>query len=503
MIELTDEQQKAVYSDCKINVVCSVPGSGKTTLLLARAIRLTQQSPDPILVVTFSKKAAEDIQKRIQHAEVENLDVKTIHSFCYKIVKDHWDDISAIHGNDQWPKEALVATNLEELNLIGELFPGKLASDYLSQFNILRSYNLSPEVFARLDKNGVIAIKVKKAVVQDWTKYEAERLSRGILIFDDMVNLASKLMSFAHVSASVTRLYSHLLIDEAQDTSEAQWNVLLPLVINADSTLIIGDQNQSLYAFRGADGSLLTNVSKMPDAVVFRLTKSFRSEKAIASIANLIVHDKASQIITNKTKGKVTCKGFEKPEDEVAWVLDNVKSNSVIIARTNNYLEIFEREAINKMMPYTGKGFYRSNHLKDFSIFLRNNPEADVVTLVQKAFIENSQYTREQKEDFTLVLKLIIQNGVDYFHKLITRSDELDCSEGFELITGHSSKGLEWDNVFIVGAQFGQIPHRLAKDFKEEKNIFYVMTTRARNNLSISFVGTPSSYIPKEYINND
>ena len=287
------------------------------------------------------------------------------------------------------------------------------------------------------------------------------------------------------------------MIDEAQDTSDQQWKILRPMVLNSVTSFVAGDVNQAIYGFRNADGSILSSMTQMKDAVTFRLSQSFRSGSLITNLANKLCYDKASQIIPQDHLGSVQVNKFVTAEEEVDWVLKNVCKNSAIISRTNSYLEKFERACIEKETAYLGKSFYRSNHISDLYKFLSDFGGVEVVPLIEKAYINNTSYLRAEVEDFKLVVSIINKEGLKKFLNLVETSRLLEGT-GVTLTTGHASKGLEWERVFVVGCYTGHIPHRMSSDDREERNLFYVMTTRAREELILSCVGEPSIYLPKE-----
>ncbi len=496
--QLTTEQRKPVDSNCRINVCLACPGSGKTTVLVARALRLWHLTREPILVVTFSKKAAEEIIKRLGPENLQHIEVRTIHGFCYSIMKQHWEELGQLVGGDLWPKEARIATKGDELQLLHELFPEISASQLFEKFEEYRKWPASPGTIIRMFIQGVYFGKVTKRELEQWAHYESERISRGFITFNDMVDLAGVLTPLPYVSAELTKKYNHILIDEAQDTSDQQWAILRPLVCSATTTLVVGDYNQSIYGWRNADGSVLLNVRNFPDAVTFRLSQSFRSGTLIAKLANKLVYDKTSQIKAQAHAGKTDFKKFGTQEAEVSWVLDRATEGTAIISRTNSYLEAFERAAIRRGMAYSGVGFYRANHIRDACKLLREIGEDKACQFLKKGYIENDSYTKVEKEDFKLVESIIESHGLQYFLDLVDRSEMTD-SGGFVLTTGHAAKGLEWDDVIVVGCHNGHIPHRLSRDDKEERNLLYVMTTRAKEKLTITCINEASFYLPKEF----
>ena len=322
-------------------------------------------------------------------------------------------------------------------------------------------------------------------------------LSKGFINFDDMVDLAEHLIPLPFVATELSRKYSHILIDEAQDTSDQQWRILRPLVLNSMTSLVVGDYNQSIYGWRNADGSILLNMAQMKGAVTFRLSQSFRSGSLIAALANKICYDKTSQIVPQDHLGSVKVVKFENTESEVEWVLKNVDKDTAIISRTNSYLEKFERVCVENDIYYQGKSFYRSNHINDLYKFVIEFTGSNVISIIEKAYINNNSYLKTEIDDFKLVVSLINKEGLPRFIDLVGKSLLLDGT-GVTLTTGHASKGLEWKRVYVVGCHSGHVPHRASNDDREERNLFYVMTTRAMGELILTCQVEPSVFIPTE-----
>jgi len=494
---LTTEQERVVYCDNKLIVCSACPGSGKTYTIVERALRLYEEFREPILICTFSKKATEDIERKIGDSYTDLIEIKTIHSLCYSIVRENWNKLGSLIGGRGWPREPILVSRDQELSLVGEVLVAKGGMKNFETIEKLRTYPVSADTLMRCANRGLYFGASSKREAEIFYTYERERLKRGLINFNDMIDLANEVVVLPEVSLKLSNKWRHILIDEAQDTSDTQWAILKPIVFSADSTLAVGDMNQSLYGFRRANGVVLENLLQSNDTVVFSLTQSFRSSSSIADIANNIVSDKSSQIKTYRGAGEIKVKSFESREEEVNWCIK--KKKCTILARTNSYLEQFERECIRQGIPYSGPGFYKAHHIKELAETLKKYEANDAMDLIRKAYLENILYSPIEKEDFKLVIKIVTEHGIDYFLELVNKSQFIS-NDGILLMTGHAAKGLEWKDVIVVGAQQGHIPHRLSHDEKEERNIMYVMCTRAKDSLSITYSGTPSKFIPEEYL---
>lgn len=490
-MELTKEQINIVNSDCKINVALSVPGSGKTSVLILRAKRLVNNQ-EPVLICTFSRKTAEEIITRVGNDPL--IDVRTIHSLCFQIVKENWKLLGDLIKVDKWPAEPIICDRSKELELVQELGLSSLASSS-NLFQDFRQFYLPPDVMNRLAKRGVYFKGIDKREIAKWANYEQDRIGRGIINFDDMVYLAESILSLPEVSLSFSDKYDHILIDEAQDTSSSQWAVLRPLVLKSQTTIAVGDYNQSIYGFRNADGSVLLNLANHPDSVIFRLSNCFRVSNTVAELANNVVKDLSSQIIVNRfIQGVTQIKKFDKRSEELDWVVNNIQPDTAILSRTNFYLEPFERKVIEQGIPYVGKDFYRSSLILEVINDLNGKPECDWPLIVKRNFQESIRYDDFEKDCAKVMLNVIQELGLATVSILVDKAQTLYGNDLF-LGTGHSSKGLEWNTVHIVGAHYNHIPHRLATDMREERNLLYVMATRAKDNLHISYINALSPFL--------
>lgn len=499
-IFLTKEQSIIVNSNCKINVGLSVPGSGKTTVLVARAERLWRDTREPILIVTFSSDACDNISKRILPEIRANVEVKTIHSFCYDIVRAYWKELNTVLGGENWPNEPKLVSKEQEISMIAELLKEN-AVEYYDKFEYLRTLGGTPEYLLSLFKKKVYLNQIRQSDIESFIVYERYRKSKGLITFDDMIDMAEVLIPLPYISTELSRKYSHILIDEAQDTSEQQWKILRPLVLSSVTSLVVGDYNQSIYGWRNADGSLLLNMGQMKDAVIFRLSKSFRSGSLITKLANKICYDKSSQIVPQDHLGDVKIYNFENIYQEVEFVLSKSDNDTAIISRTNGYLEKFERKCIEDQKAYLGKSFYRATHILDVYKFISQYLPENPIAAIEKVYISNISYSRTEMEDFRLICNIIQKEGLNTFLSLVEGAMSLE-GPGVTLTTGHASKGLEWSNVFVVGCHTGHMPHRASTDDREERNLLYVMTSRAQNQLTITCQNQPSIYLPKELRND-
>ena len=426
-----------------------------------------------------------------------NVVVSTIHSLCFTIIKQHWNIVKDLYGGPNFSMEPVLMSDDDEIEMISELFRKSNPSKLFERFVALRAYGLHPSDVMLLVRKGVFFGTLNEADLIQWRQYENERLSRGRINFDDMISICQILLTFPDVSTKLARKFSHVLVDEAQDTSTSQWSILRLLMSTADTSLIVYDHNQAIYGWRGGDVGFIQSLGLLGEAAKFSLTQNFRSGRQIGAFANTVVKDKSSIIKTLDKEAKLSTHKFASRQEEVNFVLDYLQEGA-ILSRTNSYLELFERACLDRDIPYTGSGFYRSDHIMALADFAKEYDGTNVQGVVRKAFLENSTYSKWERADLAAALKMIQEEGSKKLIERVEKSLALDSKGSLCLMTGHASKGLEWDQVCVVGAHPGNIPHKLSTDDTEERNLFYVMVTRPRRSLMITCVDNFSPLIPIE-----
>ena len=266
MIQLTLEQEKIVYSNSKINVCSAVPGSGKSVSIVERAKRLVNDFNESILILTFTNTAVEDLISKIPSDLHYKVTVKTIHAYCLNLLQQNKEYLSLFFGGDHF-RNLVVNENDFEMY---KTYRGEGIDHEREYLNIktFRSLNTPPQILLNLVKKGIyLNTNFKERDVKLFRDYEFHRVSNGFILFDDLVPLARNLMSLPEVSVPTLSKYSHILVDEAQDTSEDQWEIIRPLIAHARTSLIVGDVNQSIYEWRGASSNSMSNFGFLKDAI--------------------------------------------------------------------------------------------------------------------------------------------------------------------------------------------------------------------------------------------
>ncbi|MCZ6835688.1 MAG: UvrD-helicase domain-containing protein [Planctomycetota bacterium] len=400
---LTDAQKKAVEHLDGPLLVLAGPGSGKTTVVTRRIANLIDSGIPPwqILALTFTNKAAGEMRERINTLVPENvpgrrgLTVATFHSFCVRLLRNYasqaniHERFSIYDGADQ--REA-IKQSMKEAGLSSSNWtPASVGAAISNAKNQL----LTAEAFAQ-EASDFYARSIAKAYVG----YERRLKDNNALDFDDLLMLTARLLKNNNdVRDELQQRYQYLLIDEYQDTNHAQFVIAHSLAASHSNICVVGDPDQSIYGWRGADiRNILEFETLYPDAVVIPLGQNFRSTAHIVEIA--------SKLIENNTKRKKKTLHTELGEGEKAQVIicqdehheakvivDDFKrlhdDNDVpwkemaVLYRVNSLSRVLEEAFRSASVPYViarGTAFYDRKEIKDALAYLRYaaNPSDEV-----------------------------------------------------------------------------------------------------------------------------
>ena len=293
-IQLTEQQKKAILHHGGSALILAVPGSGKTTTIMGRIgylIHSGQARADNILAITFSKASAIDMTDRFKsffnEEDLGNVRFSTIHAFGNWVVGQY---------NKQLGIQERLITQKEAYNAIKKSYTAA-TGEYLTDEN-LDSYVTAIEFIKnRLLKNEKLQDYCRrsdlKALQDVLLGYESYKKNNHLYDYDDMLIKTIKILN----SNTTTReffqkKYKHICVDEVQDTSILQ-HQLIRLLVNSDSNIfMVGDDNQSIYGFRGADNRIILNINELyPNTKCYLMEENFRSAKNITDLANIVIEE--------------------------------------------------------------------------------------------------------------------------------------------------------------------------------------------------------------------
>ena len=401
---LNREQQQAVQHTEGPLLILAGAGSGKTKVLTVRIAYLLAQGVNPyeILAITFTNKAAKEMKSRVEGlvGDVANrIWLSTFHSFCAKFLRFELDNFLGYNSNftiyDTSDSQVVIKAALKALNLDDKYYPvGAMISAISDAKNKL--------MFASdFRKQARYFYQQKVADVYEY--YEKELRKNNALDFDDLLLVAVKLLqSNAAVLDKYSKRFKYVMIDEYQDTNHAQYLLAYLLSSHWKNIAVVGDADQSIYAWRGADIQNILDFEKdYPNCTSIKLEQNYRSTKIILDAANAVIDNNEGRpeknLWTDKTEGaKIQHFTAQSEHEEAAFIGDTiVKKHDIhgvpygdmaILYRTNAQSRVLEEALIKRALPYTmvgGTKFYDRKEIKDVLAYLRilYNPFDDLSLL--------------------------------------------------------------------------------------------------------------------------
>ncbi|MEW2249384.1 DNA helicase PcrA [Streptomyces sp. NPDC006975] len=413
---LNDNQRAAVVHSGSPLLIVAGAGSGKTRVLTHRIAYLLAERdvhPGQILAITFTNKAAGEMKERVEQLvgpRANAMWVMTFHSACVRILRRESKKLgftSSFSIYDAADSKRLMALVCRDLDLDPKRFPPKSFSAKISN---LKNELIDEEDFAAQASDGF-----EKTLAQAYALYQSRLREANALDFDDLIMTTVNLLrAFPDVAEHYRRRFRHVLVDEYQDTNHAQYALVRELVGTGEydedtppsdldvppaELCVVGDADQSIYAFRGATiRNILQFEEDYPDATTILLEQNYRSTQTILSAANAVIERNESRrpknLWTNAGQGaRITGYVADTEHDEAQFVADEIdrlvdageaKAGDVaVFYRTNAQSRVFEEVFIRVGLPYKvvgGVRFYERKEVRDVLAYLRvlANPEDSV-----------------------------------------------------------------------------------------------------------------------------
>jgi DNA helicase-2/ATP-dependent DNA helicase PcrA len=604
LTKLNPTQHNAVTHTEGPLLVIAGAGSGKTRVLtyrIAHLIREHNVDPANILAITFTNKAAKEMKERIA-ALVGRVSgamwISTFHSCCVRILRQNGDRLGynknfAIYDDNDTTR--LITYCMRDLNIDTKRYPANKISYAISN---AKNELIDAETF------GARALTHVERIVADVYKLYQDRLYQSnAMDFDDLIMVTVNLLKlFPSVLEAYQDRFKYILIDEYQDTNFAQYELVRTLAGKHRNLCVVGDEDQSIYKFRGADiRNILEFEADYPDCSVIKLEQNYRSTKNILNAANQVMQNnrtrKPKALWTENEHGDpiVRYQG-ENEHEEATFVVNEIEQlvkrgayykDCAVFYRTNAQSRVVEEMFLRYGVPYRivgGLKFYDRAEIKDVLAYLRvlSNPhdavsfkriinvprrglgdtsiakidafalqnnisfydavtrmdeihslssaavknlkkfmammdelqslkEKETVDCLTRAMLEMTGYLAgyeaegttdasnraENVKEFLGVAKEFVDTRdeptLDEFLEEISLVSDIDNydndQDSVTLMTVHNAKGLEFNNVFIVGLEEGVFPHARSltdpSEVEEERRLFYVGVTRAMQKLHL------------------
>ena len=586
---LNESQLEAVKTTEGPLLVLAGAGSGKTKVLTTRVAYLIEElgiDPKSILAITFTNKAAKEMKDRVIKMLGDvgyKIQISTFHSFGLTIIKENYKllgyekNFTILDSEDSL---TLIKKILKDMDKDPKIFNPKMIRNKISGY---KNDLMEPDDLVKFSTS-----ELDDLIISVYRKYKDKLAINNSVDFDDLLILPIILFKQnPNVLKYYQDTFKYVLIDEYQDTNEAQYTLTKMISAKYKNICVVGDNDQSIYSFRGSNYKNILNFEKdYKNAKVIMLERNYRSTKQILDVANCIIKNntlrKDKNLWTKEENGsKVRYHRASNEKDEASFVTgeiktlmnDNPLSEIAVLYRTNAQSRNMEEALLKENIPYKVIGsmyFYKRKEIKDLLSYLNviYNSSDDISLLrvinvpkrgIGDKTIEN--LTIKANKNHTslydaidsgkeLEFKNIIEDIkskqdnmsltelVDYILTVTGIRSELESDESIDseirlenleefksitkafeedkgvvsleeflmeislvsdveehknnndvvtLMTIHSAKGLEFDNVFIIGLEEGLFPHMNSMDdfdgIEEERRLCYVAVTRARKRL--------------------
>jgi ATP-dependent DNA helicase len=395
---LNERQKEAVITTEGPVLVIAGAGSGKTKVLTTRIAYLIENkkvNSENILAITFTNKAAKEMKDRVSNIlkrDVRRMHISTFHSFGVEILREYGylvniDKNFTILDSDDSLK--VIKIIIDDMNLNKTISPKHVKE-------VISSYKNKLVLPEEAEKNTYTF--EEKQIVDIYEKYNKKLYNSNSVDFDDLLLIPYLILDkYNAVLEDFQEKYKYILIDEYQDTNDAQYFLVKMLSAKYKNLFVVGDSDQSIYSFRGANYKNILNFTKdFPNAKVIKLEQNYRSTNNILSIANNVIKNNIERshkdLWSSLGDGeKVKFNQLNTEEDEVNYVISEIKKISnqydyddiAIIYRTNAQSRLFEQLFINNVIPFKlvgSFGFFNKKEIKDLIAYLKliDNPKDDI-----------------------------------------------------------------------------------------------------------------------------
>ena len=503
---LDEDQQLAAKALRGPVAIVAGPGSGKTRTVshrIAYGIATGVYNPAKTLAVSYTNRAAAELRLRLRQLGARSVQVRTFHSAALSQLQYFWPQVTGysaprlLTSKRQLVAEAAAAIQLPLsdsalLEAISEI-------EFLSySMQSVESYTsrLSPERFPDLV-----------------TKYSALKSERKLIDWEDALLLCTGLLrNEPRIMTQFEQQYRHFTVDEYQDISPLQQGLLETWLQQREDICVVGDPRQTIYSFAGATSEFLLGfASRFEGAEIYELNRNYRSGTDIVALANAVLPDSPLRAVKGST-GAVTIQQSATAADEVTEVLAEVTSSAsplseiAILARTNAQLRAFELGLGELGVPYQVRGqgrFFAKSEIRQAMMSIRalavsegsNSVEQLLAEILRPLGWSLASEPSELSRDLNWFFDVFNDLGEPSLEEYLRELDERERSghepvaDAVTIATVHGTKGLEWNEVFLVGVNDKVFPISYAKsdaELAEERRLFYVAITRAKQKLVIS-----------------
>jgi DNA helicase-2/ATP-dependent DNA helicase PcrA len=535
LAELDPDQLAVVTAISGPVCVIAGAGTGKTRVItnrIAYAINAGVTDPTKVLALTFTAKAAGEMRARLRVLGISNAAARTFHSAALKQLLYFWP--YAFGG--QFPSLLTTKSGFisQAITRAEVAIPAQVNAlrEIASEIEWAKVLEISPEDYQgrAIESSRLVKLPNSKTqgenlsmIAQVYEAYESLKKQERTLDFEDVLLLTVGMLEEDRgVRERVRDQYRYFTVDEYQDVSPLQQRLLNLWLGNREELCVVGDAAQTIYSFAGATSNFLLNFqNRFPNAQVFRLSRGYRSTPEIINSANRIlrqanlVSDHGIELQSANEHGdKPMVNGFNTSADEISYVVGEVakeiakgtdSSEIAILARTNAQLDQV-KSALNNLkiasQIKSGERFFDRVDVRDAMRVIRSASVlpseigdwyTDLVSVLRP--FGDADYVIA----FLRLAKSIQENGGTnmraFLREIEDRAEQNNppTLPGITLATLHAAKGLEWNHLFLIGVSDGVLP--MGNDLNEERRLFYVGVTRAKQRIQITYAGKPSVFL--------
>ena len=447
---LNDKQYEAVVNTEGPCLVIAGAGSGKTKVLTHKIANLIEKGVKPwnILAITFTNKAANEMKDRVEKLIGDDFSkdmwIGTFHSICVRILRRTIDKIGFDKSFiifDTSDQRSVIKTCLKELEIDDKLF-----SDRGVQAEISNAKNemLEPAEYARKYSGDFR----KDKIAEIYSLYQKKLRANNAIDFDDIINYTIKVLTESPEDLEYyADKFHYILVDEYQDTNKAQFTLITLLASRYGNITVVGDNDQGIYSFRGADISNILNFEKdFPGTRIIKLEQNYRCTQSILDVANAVIKNNEAKyekkLWTKNEKGqKVQMHKAENEYDEASFIVEKINelkreeyyknSDFAVLYRMNTQSRSIEDILRREDIPYKivgGLKFYERKEIKDAMAYLRLiHNQADNLSLRR---IINEPKRGIGKTSLDAIEEISNENGISMY-EVIKRANEFELNRVF------------------------------------------------------------------------
>ena len=536
-----DDEQRAVALATR-GPVCVIAGAGtgKTRAIthrIAYAAAIGAMDPQRILAITFTARAAGEMRTRLRGLGVPTVSARTIHAAALKQLLFFWPTVFGGRTPDLLTsKTGFLGEAINRAGLQGTININSRDTlrDIANEIEWAKVSQIGPtDYLTELDNRAAKPRVNAEQVAQVYSAYESIKRQELAMDFEDVLLLTTAMLEEEReVRERVQDQYRYFTVDEYQDISPLQQRLINAWLGNRQEICVVGDPAQTIYSFAGATSSFLTTfTSRFPDAEVIRLTSGYRSTPEITFAANSLLRSATmgQELNAQNDHGdKPAVLAYNDESSEIAGIVADMTAllsagvpaqEIAVLARTNAQLNSLERAMNSAKLPYQVRSTERFFDRPDVKEFLKGVRTASVIPTEGISWLDELR---------TLAQPFLTGQSIDGIAGLLHLARELDEDTNFTpktlrsylrevedrvqqnnpptmpvitLATLHAAKGLEWERVFLMGANVGLLPLESngftldSRMIEEERRLFYVGMTRAKRELRISYRGKPSPFL--------